>query len=165
MTTTVSIRTLSLKRSMMIISGLVLAILALFTTTPPASAQQQRIVQVQSSGLEFLDAELDQVVTHPFQGDNTQLWVQTFMNDNIHYTLMQVSSGLFLTERSASCAILAPQLLEDNGTQLWQSIDFGGGFQIIKGKSSGLVLDDFQIDDCEVSLRPETGTNSQVWRF
>jgi len=40
MTTTVSIRTLSLKKSIMIISGLVLAILALFTTAPPASAQQ-----------------------------------------------------------------------------------------------------------------------------
>src|SRR5215212_12194119 len=64
------------------------------------AASQQGVRRLQGGGLRFLDAhEIQQrdfdVVTRPFQNNNTQHWKLTNVGGNV-YTIVQVSSGRFL---------------------------------------------------------------------
>ena len=169
----VSISMHRVSRSMTIVRGLALAVLAFFTFAAPASAQQ-RIVRIQQEAtLRFLDAheikERDfQVVTRPFQNDNTQLWVLTDMGGGLH-TIMQVSSGRFLDAHEIGSLDfrVVTRLRQNNNTQLWRLNNFGGGFHTIQQASNNRFLDAYgsQARDFSAVTRPATGSSAQSWRI
>jgi hypothetical protein len=71
-------------------------------------AASARIVRLQGGGLRFLDAhEIPQrdfnVVTRPFQNNNTQHWRLTNTGGNVH-TIQQVSNGRFLDAHEISAS-------------------------------------------------------------
>jgi Ricin-type beta-trefoil lectin domain-like len=149
------------------------------TTTEPDStsitgeniAPSQQIVRLQGGGLRFLDAhEIPQrdfnVVTRPFQNNNTQRWRLTNVGGNVH-TIVQVSSGRFLDAHEIASlnfrVVTRPQ--QNNDTQRWRLFDFGGGFFTIQQVSSGRFLEATLDGDFQVVTRPASGSNEQTWRL
>jgi Ricin-type beta-trefoil lectin domain-like len=135
----------------------------------------QRPVTIQHAvGPIFLDAheiqELDfNVVTRPFQNNNTQNWVLTKMGGGL-YTIMQVSSGRFLDAHEIESldfrVVTRPR--QNNNTQLWRLIDFGGAFFAIQQASSGRFLEAYitRTMGFQAVTRPEQpGNNAQLWRI
>jgi hypothetical protein len=115
-----------------------------------------RIVRLQGGGLRFLDAheipQLDfNVVTRPFQNNNTQHWGLANVGGNV-FTIQQISNGRFLDAHEIASldfrVVTRPQ--QNNDTQRWRLLDFGGGFFQIQQVSSGRFLaatldGDFQV--------------------
>ena len=70
------------------------------STADKSVAASSRIVRLQGGGLRFLDAheipQLDfNVVTRPFQNNNTQHWGLANVGGNV-FTIQQISNGRFL---------------------------------------------------------------------
>jgi hypothetical protein len=99
------------------------------STAEKSSAVFLRIVRLQGGGLRFLDAheipELDfNVVTRPFQDNNTQQWGLANVGGNV-FTIQQISNGRFLDAHeiaSLDFRVVTPDL--DSGTDFryreWQ---------------------------------------------
>jgi hypothetical protein len=135
------------------------------------AASQQGARRLQGGGLRFLDAhEIQQrdfdVVTRPFQNNNTQHWRLTNVGGNV-YTIVQVSSGRFLDAHEIQNlnfrVVTRPQ--QNNDTQRWRLFDFGGGFFTIQQVSSGRLLEATLDGDFQVVTQPESGSNQQTWRL
>ena len=135
------------------------------------AASQQGVRRLQGGGLRFLDAhEIQQrdfnVVTRPFQNNNTQHWRLTPVGGNV-YTIVQVSSGRFLDAHEIQGlnfrVVTRPQ--QNNDTQRWRLFGFGGGFFTIQQVSSGRFLEATLNGDFQVVTRPESGSNEQTWRL
>ena len=135
------------------------------------AASQQGVRKLQGGGLRFLDAhEIQQrdfdVVTRPFQNNNTQHWRLTNVGGNV-YTIVQVSSGRFLDAHEIQGlnfrVVTRPQ--QNNDTQRWRLFGFGGGFFTIQQVSSGRFLEATLNGDFQVVTRPESGSNEQTWRL
>jgi hypothetical protein len=135
------------------------------------AATQQGVRRLQGGGLRFLDAhEIQQrdfnVVTRPFQNNNTQHWKLTNVGGNV-YTIVQVSSGRFLDAHEIQGlnfrAVTRPQ--QNNDTQRWRLFDFGGGFFTIQQVSSARFLEATLDGDFPVVTRPQSGSNEQTWRL
>jgi Ricin-type beta-trefoil lectin domain-like len=148
------------------------------TTEPDATsitgeemAASERIIRLQGGGLRFLDAheipQLDfNVVTRPFQNNNTQHWRLTNVGGNVH-TIQQVSSGRFLDAHEIASlnfrVVTRPQ--QNNDTQRWRLFDFGGGFFTIQHVSSGRFLEATLDGDFQVVIGAAPGSNQQTWRL
>jgi hypothetical protein len=78
------------------------------------------------------------VVTRPFQNNNTQHWRLTKVGGNVH-TIQQVRNRRFLDAHEISSlkfrVVTRPQ--QNNDTQRWRLLDFGGGFFQIQQLSNG----------------------------
>jgi hypothetical protein len=132
------------------------------------------VTLVQAVGPRFLDAheiaERDfNVVTRPFQNNNTQRWVLTQVQGN-QYRIQQVSSGRFLDAHEIPSldhrVVTRPR--QDNNTQLWRLFDFGGAFFTVQQASSGRFLEAYlsQTQDFQAVTRPQRpGDNVQLWRI
>jgi hypothetical protein len=132
------------------------------------------VTLVQAVGPRFLDAhEIPQrdfnVVTRSFQNNNTQRWVLTQEQGNLH-RIQQVSSGRFLDAHEIPSldyrVVTRPR--QENNTQLWRLFDFGGAFFTIQQVSSGRFLEAYlsEPQDFQAVTRPERmGDNLQVWRI
>jgi len=140
------------------------------STTGESVALDQQVVRWQGGGLNFLDAhEISErdfnVVTRPFQNNNTQHWRVTNVSGNVH-TIVQVSSGRFLDAHEIASldfrVVTRPQ--QNNDTQRWRLLAFGGGFFTIQQVSSGRFLEATATGDFQVVTRP-TGSNQQTWRL
>jgi hypothetical protein len=142
---------------------------------PAGNPQAQRVVTlVQAVGPQFLDAhEIPtrdfNVVTRPFQNNNTQHWLLTDMGGGLH-TIQQVSSGRYLDAHEIESldfrVVTRPQ--QNNNTQLWRLFDFGGAFFTVQQVSSGRFLEAYlsAAADFQAVTRPERlGDNLQVWRI
>jgi len=126
------------------------------------------------SGPRFVDAHeiggsFDfNVVTRPFQNNDTQRWVMTDAGAGL-VTFMQTSSGRFLDAHEILSLDfrVVTRPLQDNATQLWRLIGFGGGFFMIQQVSSGRVLEAYldSAKDFRVVTRPEGGSDNQIWRI
>jgi len=113
-------------------------------------AASPRIVRLQGGGIRFLDAhEISQldfnVVTRPFQNNNTQHWRLTNVSGNVH-TIQHVSNSRFLDAHEISSlnfrvVTRKEQNEPGNTTQHWRLLDFGGGFFAIQQVSSGRFLE------------------------
>jgi hypothetical protein len=86
------------------------------------------------------------------------------------YTIMQVSSGRFLDAHEIESldfrVVTRPR--QNNNTQLWRLIDFGGAFFTIQQASSGRLLEAYTTDTMgfQAVTRPERpGNNAQLWRI
>jgi hypothetical protein len=117
------------------------------STAEKSVAASSRIVRLQGGGLRFLDAheipQLDfNVVTRPFQNNNTQHWRLTNVGGNVH-TIQQVSNGRFLDahEISSLSFRVVTRTQQNNDTQRWILLDFGGNFFTIQQVSSGRFLE------------------------
>jgi hypothetical protein len=141
------------------------------SVTGEEMAVSQQIVRLQGGGLRFLDAhEIPQrdfnVVTRPFQGNNTQHWRLTDVGGNVR-TIQQVSSGRFLDAHEIASldfrVVTRPQ--QNNDTQRWRLEGFGGGFFTIQQVSSGRFLEATLDGDFQVVTRPDIATNQAVWRL
>ena len=141
------------------------------TSTEENVAPIQGIVRLQGGGIRFLDAhEIPQrdfnVVTRPFQNNNTQHWRLTNVGGNVH-TIVQVSSGRFLDAHEIASlnfrVVTRPQ--QNNDTQRWRLFGFGGGFFTIQHVSSGRFLEATLDGDFQVVTRPQSGSNQQTWRL
>ena len=135
------------------------------------AASQQGVRRLQGGGLRFLDAhEIQQrdfdVVTRPFQNNNTQHWRLTNVGGNV-YTIVQVSSGRFLDAHEIQGlnfrVVTRPQ--QSNDTQRWRLFGFGGGVFTIQQVSSDRFLEATLNGDFQVVTRPESGSNEQTWRL
>jgi hypothetical protein len=141
------------------------------STAERSVAASSRIVRLQGGGLRFLDAheipQLDfNVVTRPFQNNNTQHWRLTNVGGNVH-TIQQVSNGRFLDahEISSLSFRVVTRAQQNNDTQRWLLLDFGGGFFTIQQVSSGRLLEATLDGDFQVVTRPGPDSNQQVWRL
>lgn len=127
------------------------------------------IVRLQGGGLRFLDAhEIQQldfnVVTRPFQNNNTQHWRLTNLGGDLH-TIQQVSSGRFLDAHEIASlqfrVVTRPQ--QDNNTQQWRLLNFGGGFFQIQQVSSGRFLEATLTGDFQV-VTGSPANDQATWR-
>ena len=139
------------------------------STAKKSVAASTRIVRLQGGGLRFLDAheipQLDfNVVTRPFQNNNTQQWLLTNVG-GIVYTIQQVSNGRFLDAHEISSlkfrVVTRPQ--QNNDTQHWRLLDFGGSFFQIQQVSNGRFLEAILDGDFQVVTGP-AGNNQTIWR-
>ena len=138
-------------------------------TAEKTVAAGPRIVRLQGGGLRFLDAheipQLDfNVVTRPFQNNNTQHWRLTKVGGNVH-TIQQVSNSRFLDAHEIPSlnfrVVTRPQ--QNNDTQLWRIMDFGGGFCEIQQVSSGRFLKATVDPGLQVVTGP-IGNDDTTWR-
>lgn len=141
------------------------------STTGENIAPGQQVVRLQGGGIRFLDAhEIQQldfnVVTRPFQNNNTQHWRLTNVGGNVH-TIVQVSSGRFLDAHEIQSlnfrVVTRPQ--QNNATQRWRLTSFGGGFFTIQQVSSGRFLAATLDGDFQVVTQPTSSSNQQTWRL
>jgi hypothetical protein len=139
-------------------------------TVEKSVAASPQIVRLQGGGLRFLDAheipQLDfNVVTRPFQNNNTQHWRLTNVGGNDH-TIQQVSNGRFLDAHEISSlnfrVVTRPQ--QNNNTQRWRLLGFGGGFFQIQQVSSGRFLKATLDGDFQVVTGP-TDNDQTTWRL
>ena len=153
------------------------------TSKAESVAVSPRIVRLQGGGLRFLDAhEISQldfnVVTRPFQNNNTQHWRLTNLGGNVH-TIQHVSNGRFLDAHEIASlnfrvVTRKEQNEPGNTTQHWRLLDFGGGFFQIQQVSSKRFLEaalDENIPSGDplrfqvVTGDPNVPNNQQVWRL
>jgi hypothetical protein len=139
-----------------------------------AGVQASRIVtMVQRDSVRFLDAHEIQsldfnVVTRPFQNNNTQRWILTDMGGGL-FTIQQLSTGRFLDAHEIADldfrVVTRPR--QDNNTQLWRLRDVGSSFFTVQQVSSGRFLDAHQIAslDFQVVTRPPQNNDSQLWQI
>jgi hypothetical protein len=134
----------------------------------------QYVTLVQAVGPRFLDAhEIPQrdfnVVTRPFQNNNTQRWKLTRWKGNMH-RIQQVSSGRYLDAHEIPSLDfrVVTRPLQDNFTQVWVLYDWGGNFFEIQQASSERYLEAYldQAKDFQAVTRPRRfGDNVQLWRI
>ena len=88
------------------------------------------------------------------------------MGGNVH-TIQQVSNGRFLDAHEIASldfrVVTRPQQNDD--TQRWRLMDFGGGFFQIQQVSSGRFLEATLDGDFQVVTRAAPDSNQTVWRL
>jgi hypothetical protein len=125
---------------------------------------------VQAVGPRFLDAhEIPDfnVVTRSFQNNDTQRWLLTQVEGNLH-RIQQGSSRRYLDAHEIPDFNVVTRSFQNNDTQLWRLQDFGGAFFTVQQVSSGRFLQAYlsATQDFRAVTRPEQqGNNEQVWRI
>jgi Ricin-type beta-trefoil lectin domain-like len=139
------------------------------STAEKSVVASPRIVRLQGGGLRFLDAheipQLDfNVVTRPFQNNNTQHWKLTNVGGNVH-TIQQVSNNRFLDAHEIASLDfrVVTRTQQNNDTQRWRLMDFGGGFFQIQQVSSGRFLKATLNGDFQVVTGP-VDNDLTTWR-
>jgi hypothetical protein len=137
-------------------------------------AANPRLVSLtQVSTNRFLDAheaggDLDfNVVTRPFQNNNTQKWWLTDLGNGL-YRISQASSGRYVDAHEYADADyrVVTRTLQDNPTQVWLLREVDGKYSI-QQVSSGRYLDAHQSasKDYRAVTRPKSTSDNQLWRI